>query len=260
MSVTMTGRRFPAHLAKKPRAGGGVGGGDIAHRHGPVDRRAEGARGDDAHRRAAGLVGEQLGSRPHRRAALGQEAHAQARRALLEFHQDAVGAGEAARAGAAPAAGLLDRPAERGLGRAGRLVEVRAVEAEPGLEPQRIARAEADGRDAPGRAAPRRGRGHGPRAPRSRTRPRRCSPSARSRARRSPRGRCATSMKRMSRTAGTITGQRVLGRGALEREEEAVLHGLDAMSSGRWARRWASRPPCARRSPRGTGGRPGARP
>ena len=44
------------------------------------------------------------------------------------------------------AAALADRPGEAGLDRDGQLVDVVAVEAEPGLEPQRVARTEA-GRD-----------------------------------------------------------------------------------------------------------------
>ena len=56
---------------------------------------------------------------------------------------DALGAGKAALG--APA--LLDRPGERRLDRIDRLVEFVAVEAEAGLEPQRIARAEPDRRD-----------------------------------------------------------------------------------------------------------------
>ena len=57
-----------------------------------------------------------------------------------ELVLDALGAGEAA----LDAAPLLDRPGEAGLDRARGLVDVVAVEAEAGLEPQRVARAEAD--------------------------------------------------------------------------------------------------------------------
>ena len=78
------------------------------------------------------------------------------------------------------AAALADHPGEAGLDRRGQLVDVVAVEAEARLQPQRIAGAEAGRRRprAPRRARPpalrpvRRGR-------RSRTRPRRCSRSAR---------------------------------------------------------------------------------
>ena len=52
-----------------------------------------------------------------------------------------------ARKAALSAAALLDRPGEASLDGIGGLVEFVAVKAETGLEPQRIARAEADHRD-----------------------------------------------------------------------------------------------------------------
>ena len=78
-----------------------------------------------------------------RSAVVRADADAAARRRFGQLAQDTRGAGEAA-FGSAP---LADRPGEPGLDRARRLVDVVAVEAQPGLEPQRIARAEPDRRD-----------------------------------------------------------------------------------------------------------------
>ena len=75
-----------------------------------------------------------------RRLAVEDDADAQPRRAVGELAGDAIGAGKAALG--APALG--DGEAEIGLDRRRGLVDVVAVEAEAGLEPQRIAGAEAD--------------------------------------------------------------------------------------------------------------------
>ena len=86
-----------------------------------------------------------------------------------------------AREAALAAAALLHRPHEVGLDRARRLVDVVAVEAEAGLEAQRVARAEPDRLHARPAASSSCGELPAPcrRQPRSRSRPRRCSPSAR---------------------------------------------------------------------------------
>ena len=67
-----------------------------------------------------------------------------ARGAVADLGQDAVGTGEAAGAGAAGAADLLHRPDEIGLDRRGAAVQIRAVEAEPGFQPQAVPRAQPD--------------------------------------------------------------------------------------------------------------------
>ena len=76
----------------------------------------------------------------HRRAAGRADADALARGPVGEFAQDALGAGEAA----LRAPPLRDGEGQVGLDRRRRLVEVVAVERQPGFQPQRIARAEAD--------------------------------------------------------------------------------------------------------------------
>ena len=80
---------------------------------------------------------------------------------------------------AARPANLLDRPGQAGLDRRRRRVDVVAVEAQAGLEAQRVARAEAGGLDLGlGEQGARQRFGVAARRPRSRSRPRRCSPSA----------------------------------------------------------------------------------
>src|SRR5215213_9226650 len=76
--------------------------------------------------------------------AVRHEADAQAGRPRLKLAPDSLLARKAA--GLAPA--LLDGPGEARLDRRCRLVDVMAIEAEPGLEPQRVARAEAHRPDA----------------------------------------------------------------------------------------------------------------
>ena len=63
---------------------------------------------------------------------------------MIEMSEDLFSAGKTAGAGAAGAAALLHRPFQRGLDRRGRGVDVVAVEAEPGFQPQAVAGAEAD--------------------------------------------------------------------------------------------------------------------
>ena len=95
------------------------------------------------------------------------------RRAMLA--QDALGAGEIR--GLAPA--LRDGEAEIGFDRRGGLVEVVAVKRQAGLEAQRIARAEADRLDALiGEQSCSTTRRLARRERESRSRPRRCSRSA----------------------------------------------------------------------------------
>src|SRR5690606_22853295 len=117
---------------------GGQRGLDIAHRHRAIDGRAEAAAGDPADR-AAVAVGD-LGALGRRSPALGPDADAAPRRAAGDLRLDAGGAGEAALL----AATLADAPGQTRLDRRGRRVDVVAVQAEAGLQPQRIAGAEAD--------------------------------------------------------------------------------------------------------------------
>ena len=76
----------------------------------------------------------------HRLAALDLEADAQLRRAVEKLGEDPHRPGKPAFGAAA----LVDGEIEAGHDRRGRRVEVVAVERKPGLEPQRIAGAEAD--------------------------------------------------------------------------------------------------------------------
>src|SRR5262249_2119465 len=110
---------------------------------------AHGDRRIDAGRKAAArddtdftAVRENGGALARRLAALGANADAFARRTILQLTEDARRAREIA----GLAAALLDRPLERRFDRAGRLVNVVAVEAEARLEAQRIARTESDGK------------------------------------------------------------------------------------------------------------------
>jgi hypothetical protein len=94
----------------------------------------------------AGVVDE-VRAFAHRHALEADEADPLDRRAVGELPAIALGAGIAAGALAAGPAHLLDRPGEAGLDRRGGGVDVVAVEAQARLEPQRVARAEAGGRD-----------------------------------------------------------------------------------------------------------------
>src|SRR5690606_4008985 len=83
---------------------------------------------------------QNLGALAGRRTALGLDADADARRSVAQLALDALGAGEAALLATA----LLNRPDEARLHRRGHLVQLMAVEAEAGLQPQRVARTQAD--------------------------------------------------------------------------------------------------------------------
>ena len=114
---------------------------DVAHRHRSAHRGAVAAAGDGADAPALG-VGH-LGVLARRRPALGAQADAAARRSLGELALDDGGAGEAARG----AASARDRPRQPGLDRRRRRIDVMAVEAQPGLEPEAVARAQSGGLD-----------------------------------------------------------------------------------------------------------------
>ncbi len=117
----------------------------IAHGDGLVQARAQQAAGHFADGRAVGaLQGRVLA---HGHALARHQAHAAAgqQRGVVDLRQHLAGAGEAACPRAAGAPHLLDGPVQRGLGGRGGGVDVVAVEAQAGFQPQRIACAEADG-------------------------------------------------------------------------------------------------------------------
>ena len=138
------------------------------------------------------------------------------------------------------AAALADHPGEAGFDRRGQFVDVVAVQAKPGLQPQRIARAQAGGRHfrlRQQRVGQRLGAvgGHA----KSRTRPRRCSRSAR------PGREC----RAMSIAADAHEGQRRRlrrqprqhrrRRRALQRQQRAVLDASRSCTpAGRLAAIW----------------------
>src|SRR5205807_9899441 len=113
-------------------------GSDVAHCDRPVDRGAEAAAGYFP--QCAPCVVHNLRVLARRRAPVRTDADALAARPLDELSQDRGRAGEAA-LGAAP---LADCPSEIGLDRGRGFVDVMPIEAEPGLEAQRITGAEAD--------------------------------------------------------------------------------------------------------------------
>ena len=134
----MAGSVLAAHDERELGAGRGEGRLDIAHGDRAADGRAEAARGDDADRAAAEIA--DLRAVAGRRPALGARPTRSRAGPSRELAGDAIGAGEAALGAAA----LGDGEAEIGLDRRGGLVDVVAIEAEAGLEPERIARAEPD--------------------------------------------------------------------------------------------------------------------
>src|ERR1043166_647375 len=127
-----------AHDERDRRAGLGERALDIAHGDRRSEARAEAARRDRAEDRAVARF--DLGTFARRHAPLGPQPDAQAARAVAQFGKHALGA----RKSAFLAPALLDRPGESGFDRRGAGVDVVAVEAEPRLEAQRVARAEAD--------------------------------------------------------------------------------------------------------------------
>ena len=256
MGVMMAGRRLPRTSPKSRVPGAAWAAATIAHRHGPVDRGAEGARGDCADGRPAGLAAKSSVPARIGRAAFGQEADAEAGGAVFQFvrMRSAPGNPPARRR---PGGALLDRPVERGLDGAGRLVEVGAIEAEPGFEPQQVARAKADGGDAGlrkqrlGEGAAM-GGGDGDLEPVLARVARAGDPEVAE-----VRGRMATSMKRMSRTRGAKAASAFSAAGPWSARRRRSSTCSTAMPRGRCARRWARSASFRRRSPRRRGGRPG---
>src|SRR6516165_5288072 len=106
---------------------------DITHRDGAADRRAEAAARHSPNRHPGGV--DDRGILACRRASVRPDADADARRPFSELAQYDFGAGKPA-LGTPP---LADGPGEGDLDRARRLVDVVPIEAEPGLEAQRVA-------------------------------------------------------------------------------------------------------------------------
>ena len=73
--------------------------------------------------------------------------HPAPRRAFFELREDRVRAGKSAGTRAAFAAALLDRPFQRALDRRRLKVEIVAIEAKPGFQPQTVPRPEPDRQD-----------------------------------------------------------------------------------------------------------------
>lgn len=107
------GQIFAAHFREDRRAGSGVRNRHVTHGDGAFDRRTETARGHFADFRLAFSIREKLRVATHRCLALGLQADAAARCAVLQFTKNAFRARETAFAITAGAARLLDRPFQR---------------------------------------------------------------------------------------------------------------------------------------------------
>ena len=200
--------------------GAGQGGRDEAH----GDRRAEAGReaaaGDPADDRAVG-VGD-LGALAGRRAFQ----HLQARRARASGRRPAR-----ARCARAPGKSPASQPAlgegegQAGLDRRDGLVGVVAIERQAGLQPQRIARAQADRLDprVGQQRVPGLDRGDRRRGPGSRSRPRRCSRSARRSSAAPNRSKRPHSMKPSSPSFGQDRRHHRGGLRPLQGDQRAVV-------------------------------------
>src|SRR6516165_5174172 len=133
------GERLVAHDEIQLGAGPGKSGIDIAERDGGLQGGGETARGDNAHALAFGLDN---GTGAGRGAAVQPDAYEQLRRAILELPVDDGGADEITRGKPLLGQGEI----ELGGDGAGFLADIIAIEAEPGLQPQRITRTQ-PGRD-----------------------------------------------------------------------------------------------------------------
>jgi len=114
---------------------------DIAHGDRPRERGGKPAGCDASDGSPVRRI--EFGARAHRRLSLDRQPDAKARRPAGDLRPDALASGKAAFGAPAP----TDRPGETRLDGIGRFVDVLAIEAQPGLQPQRVARAEADRRD-----------------------------------------------------------------------------------------------------------------
>src|SRR5260370_33830375 len=102
-----------AHCGEYGCADGGERRRQIAYRNRRTEARAKAARSDLADGFGRARVRKQRCAFAHRRAAFRPQSGAAARRAFFELRENRVRAGEAARACAAMAAALLDRPFQR---------------------------------------------------------------------------------------------------------------------------------------------------
>src|SRR3569623_2309759 len=137
--------QLAAHERVHRLADGGMVRRQVAHRDRLVERRGEQAAGDFAQAHAFG--GLQFGGLAHRHAHLRDQADALARNGhrAIEMPEHLVGAREAAGTRATGAPHLLDRPRQRCFDRRGGRIDVVAVQAKAGFQPQRIARPQARG-------------------------------------------------------------------------------------------------------------------
>ena len=119
----------------------GVFGAQVGHRDRLVDGRRDRAAGDGAELAAARV--QQLCAFAHRHALQRDQADALDADAAGQLPADGVGAGIAAFACTAGPPHLLDGPVQPCFDRAGAGVDVMTVQAQPGLQAQRVARAEA---------------------------------------------------------------------------------------------------------------------
>ena len=136
--TTVAGIGFAADDKVQPGAVGGKVFSHIAHGDRTVHRGAEAAGGDNA--RLGPVFRHDRRLRAGRRASVRADADAAADRAVVELVAHHQAAGEVP----VQLAAFADDPGQAGLDRAGQFVEVVAVEAKPGLQPQRVAGAEAD--------------------------------------------------------------------------------------------------------------------
>src|SRR6185437_109731 len=137
----LRGTRGTAHGEAQPGTGLSERRRDIPHGNRTFERGREAAAGDRADLFAAGIDDRRVAARDL--PAFRLDADAAPRRALRELALDDRGTGKAAFL----APPLLDRPGEIGLDRRRAFVNIVAVKAEPGFEPQRIARAKSRRRD-----------------------------------------------------------------------------------------------------------------
>src|ERR1700722_13699186 len=135
---------LPAQFGKYQCTDGGVRSRQITHCDWRVDAGAESTRGDAADGLGGGCIGEQRRAFTHRRAAFGLQPDAAAPCAVLKLLQNDIGTRETARARAAMAAALLNRPLQRALNWRRRGVDVVAVKTESCLQPQAVTCAEPD--------------------------------------------------------------------------------------------------------------------
>ncbi len=127
MRTTRPSKRLFAYDQPDRRSRLGRGGIDIPHRHRAANRRREAAAGDDADVGAALVLDAAAGAR--RRLSVQTNADALSSRPLQQLSQDDLVARKAAQFASAS----IDRPAQAGLDRRRRFVDIVAPQAKPGL-------------------------------------------------------------------------------------------------------------------------------